>query len=222
MFINKINTIKNGIKSNSNLVKNVIAAFVIKGAGLLVSIVSLPLYIQYFEDKSALGIWFTMLTLVGWILSFDIGVGNGLRNKLTEALVNQDYEEGKRLISSSYGVMGGITIVLAVLISIICSYVNWNSLLNIDTSIIDSSILSRSISIIMTGILGCFFFQIVRGQIYALQLSSVNNFLQMSTNVLMVAILFVLPKNVDIATKFTTISIAYAIIINLPYTIRST
>lgn len=221
MVDNKINTIKNGIKSNSNLVKNVIAAFLIKGAGFLVSILSLPLYIQYFEDKSALGIWFTMLTLVGWILSFDIGVGNGLRNKLTEALVNQDYEEGKRLISSSYGVMGGITIVLAVLISIICSYVNWNSLLNIDTSIIDSGILSRSISIIMTGILGCFFFQIVRGQIYALQLSSVNNFLQMSTNVLMVAILFVLPKNVDIATKFTTISIAYAIIINLPYTIAT-
>ena len=221
MLSNKIKTIRTKISTNRNLVKNVVAAFVIKGAGLLVSIVSLPLYIQYFEDKSALGIWFTILTLVGWILSFDIGVGNGLRNKLTEALVNQDYEEGKRLISSSYGVMGGMTMVLAVLIAIICSYVNWNSLLNIDTSVIDSNTLSQSISIIMTGILGCFFFQIVRGQIYALQLSSVNNFLQMLTNVLMVAILFVLPKNVDIATKFTTVSIAYAIIINLPYTIAT-
>lgn len=215
------NSIKNKYKSNSKLVKNVIAAFVIKGAGFLINIVSLPLYINYFENKSALGIWFTMLVLVGWILSFDIGVGNGLRNKLTIALVNQDYEEGKRLISSSYGVMGGLTLVLAVIIAIICSFVNWNSLLNIDTSIIDSNTLSNSIAIMMISLLWCFFSQIVRGQIYALQLSSVNNFLQMSTNVLMVAILFILPKNVDIAIKFTTLSIVYAIIVNLPNTIAT-
>lgn len=218
---NIINKLKKQYKSNSKLIKNVIAAFLIKGSGFLVSIVGLPLYISYFENKSALGVWFTMLTLVGWILSFDIGVGNGLRNKLTIAIAEEDYEKGKRLISSAYGVMGVMTVVMAIIVATVCGIVNWNAFFNIEPTVLDRSTLTRCVTTIMTGILGCFFFQIVRGQIYALQLSSVNNFLHMSANVLMIAILFVLPKDYDIATKFTTLSIAYAIIVNLPYTIAT-
>lgn len=212
----QLSILKNKYRSNSKLIKNIIAAFAIKGTGLLVSIIGLPLYINYFDDKTALGVWFTLLTLVGWILSFDIGVGNGLRNKLTIALANKDYEEGKRLISSAYCVMGALTLLLAFIVVIICTQVNWNSLLNIDTSVIDRDTLSHCIATIFIGILGTFFFQIVRGQLYALQLSSINNLLHMSTNLFMVAILFFLPSEGSMADKFTLLSISYAIIINLP------
>lgn len=217
----KIENIINKYKSNRKLANNVIAAFAIKGTGLLVSIIGLPLYISYFDNKTALGVWFTLHTLVGWILSFDIGVGNGLRNKLTIALANKDYESGKSLISSAYSVMGLLTILIAFIVSIICHLINWNSALNIDPSVIDGNTLTNGTFIMFVGVLGCFFFQIVRGQLYALQLSSVNNFLHMSTNICMVAILFVLPKDGDVASKFTTLAIAYAIIINLPYTIAT-
>lgn len=203
-------------KSNSMLIKNVIAAFLIKGSGFIVSIVGLPLYINYFDNKTALGVWFTMLTLVGWILSFDIGVGNGLRNKLTIALANKDYEEGKSLISSAYGVMGVMTVAMAVAVISLCNFVDWNSFLNVDAHVLDSETLTRCVSIIMTGILGCFFFSIVRGQIYALQLSSVNNLLHLSTNVLMIVVLFFLPKESSLSSKFTTLSVVYAIIANSP------
>ena len=57
-----------------------------------------------------LGVWFTILSVLNWILSFDVGIGNGLRNHLTVALTNKDYEEGKRLISSSYLVLGALTL----------------------------------------------------------------------------------------------------------------
>lgn len=218
---NIINKFRKQYKSNSNLVKNVVAAFLIKGSGLLVSIVGLPLYISYFENKTVLGVWFTMLTLVGWVLSFDIGVGNGLRNKLTIALANQDYEGGKRLISSAYGVMGVLTIAMAIVATGVSGLVDWNAFFNIESQVIDSATLTRCVTIMMSGILGCFFFQIVRGQLYALQLSSVNNLLHLSTNVLMIAILFFLPKERDIDVKFTTLSVAYAIIANLPYIIAT-
>lgn len=206
-------------KTNRNLIKNVIAAFVIKGSGFLVSIIGLPLYINYFEDNTSLGVWFAMLAVIGWILSFDIGVGNGLRNKLTIALVEENYEEGKRLISSAYGVMGLMTLAMAIILASICSMINWNTFFNVELTLLDSSTLSRCVTIMMTGILGCLFFQIVRAEIYALQLSSINNFLHMLTNVLMIAILFVLPKDYDLSTKFTTLSIAYSIIVNVPFII---
>ena len=94
--------IKTKIQNNKSIVINVLGAFIIKGLGLIVNLIALPLYISYFNDNAVLGVWFTILSVLNWILSFDVGIGNGLRNHLTVALTNKDYEEGKRLISSSY------------------------------------------------------------------------------------------------------------------------
>ena len=208
-------------RSNRRLVNNVIAAFVIKGAGLLINLASLPLYIRYLEDRTTLGVWFTMLTLVGWIISFDIGVGNGLRNKLTLALAKKDYEEGRYLISSSYGVMGLMTLFMAVFVLIVCKFVNWYSVFNIDNAIINDTTLNLCMAITLAGVLGNFFFSIVRGQIYALQMSSVNNFLHLSTSLFMVIIIILLPRYCSIESKLITLSITHAIISNIPYTVAA-
>ena len=88
----KLLNIKN-IKNNKGIVTNVVAAFGIKGLGMIVNMLSMPLYIDYFNDNMVLGLWFTILTVVNWILSFDVGIGNGLRNHLTKALAEKDYEE---------------------------------------------------------------------------------------------------------------------------------
>lgn len=74
------------IKNNKGIVANIVAAFGIKGLGMIVNMLSMPLYIDYFGNNMILGLWFTILTVVNWILSFDVGIGNGLRNHLTKAL----------------------------------------------------------------------------------------------------------------------------------------
>lgn len=204
------------IKNNKGIVANIVAAFGIKGLGMIVNMLSMPLYIDYFSDNMILGLWFTILTVVNWILSFDVGIGNGLRNHLTKALSKKDYEEGKRLTSSAFASLGVITIVFTIIVYAIMPVVNWNNLFNISIDVVSHSVLARCVGITMIGIMASFFLHIVRSILFALQLSSIVNLLHLLTSILLVAYLFVAPDYSSIERKLGTLSIAYAILINIP------
>ena len=51
------------------------------------------------------GIWLTLTSVIGWFAFFDLGLGNGLRNKLAEALAKNDNELARTYISTSYAIM---------------------------------------------------------------------------------------------------------------------
>lgn len=204
------------LKNNKEIVVNIVAAFGIKGFGMIVNMLSMPLYIDYFNNNMILGLWFTILTVVNWILSFDVGIGNGLRNHLTKALAQKDFEEGKRLTSSAFASLGVITIVFTILVLSVLPVVNWNNMFNISAGIVSRDILAGSVGIIMVGIMVAFFLQIVRGILFALQLSSIVNLLHLLTSILLVAYLFVAPDFSTIEKKLSVMSIAYAILINIP------
>ncbi|MCA1751522.1 MAG: hypothetical protein LC670_06955 [Flavobacteriales bacterium] len=59
------------------------------GAGLkvinsIVGIVIIPLYLSLLTETS-FGIWLTVSAAVNWFNIFDLGLGNGLRNRFAEA-----------------------------------------------------------------------------------------------------------------------------------------
>lgn len=204
------------LKNNKRIVVNIVAAFGIKGGGMIVNMLSMPLYIDYFNNNMVLGLWFTILTVVNWILSFDVGIGNGLRNHLTKALTQKDFEQGKRLTSSAFAALGIITIVFTIFVFSVIPVVNWNNMFNISGDIISRDILARCVGFTMVGIMASFFLHIVRGILFALQLSSIVNLLHLLTSILLVAYLFVAPDFSTIEEKLSTMSIAYAILINIP------
>lgn len=212
-----INRLKTIINRNKGLVLNVIAAFLIKGFGMVVSLLAMPLYMRYFDDNVVLGVWFTILTVINWILSFDVGIGNGLRNHLTTAIAHNQYEEGRRLISSGCAVLGAITLLFAVAVYSILPFVSLNEMFNISQDVMTPELLQKSIGITVCGILLTFFLHIIRGMLFALQLASVNNFLHLLTNLLLVGFLIVAPREVSMSAKIINISIAYSLIINVPY-----
>lgn len=76
------NQLKKIIASNEMLLKNIIGAFVVKGGSLIISVVLLPLYLRFFGDQTVLGIWYTILSILNWVVLFDLGLGQGLRNQL--------------------------------------------------------------------------------------------------------------------------------------------
>ena len=83
-----IKKLKNISKNDKIIYKNVLGALLVKGGALIVNLFTLPAYIKYFNQNEVLGVWYTVLSLLNWILTFDLGIGNGLRNHLTEALAN--------------------------------------------------------------------------------------------------------------------------------------
>ncbi|MDE5975352.1 MAG: hypothetical protein K2G69_02250, partial [Muribaculaceae bacterium] len=59
-------------------------AFLVKGISILTSFLLVPLTLGYLRPVEY-GIWMTLSSILVWINYFDIGLGNGLRNKLAEA-----------------------------------------------------------------------------------------------------------------------------------------
>src|SRR5512135_2482246 len=108
LFIGKIKTLFFGGHARTTKAnKNVFYSFFIKGVSIASQLALVPLTLHYLE-KERYGIWLTLASLMGWFGFFDIGIGNGLRNKLSEALANNDTRQAKIYVSTSYGLVSAI------------------------------------------------------------------------------------------------------------------
>ena len=56
--------------------KNVLASMLIKGADVVIYLLLVPLTLGYLNAYEY-GIWLTLSSILTWINSFDIGLGNG-------------------------------------------------------------------------------------------------------------------------------------------------
>lgn len=201
--------------NNKIVIKNIIAAFIIKGGGMVISLLTMPAYIKYFGDQTALGVWFTLLSLLTWILSFDLGIGNGLRNKLVGSIAKNDRKEMKQYISSATFSMFGIILLAMIVVGIIIPTVNWNSVFNVETAIYSKNVLMTTMFITFIGVLMQFFFKIITSVIYALQKSSINNFIFLITSVLQLLYISFAPS-MDVSKAIISLSIVNVLCVCVP------
>ena len=109
--------------------KNIAASFVIKGLNIAIGLALVPLTINYL-NPTKYGIWITLSSIIGWFAFFDIGLGNGLRNKFAEALALGRYELAKTYVSTTYAILSIIIVVVLILFYAVNPYLNWASILN--------------------------------------------------------------------------------------------
>lgn len=114
--------------------KNIAASLLIKGASIVVSFMMVPLTIDY-VNPTQYGIWLTLSSVIVWFGFFDIGLGNGLRNKLAEALAKDDILNARKYISTAYAFLGGISALIIILYLIVKPFINWSKFLNAPTSL---------------------------------------------------------------------------------------
>jgi O-antigen/teichoic acid export membrane protein len=67
---------------------------------------------------------------MGWFSFFDIGLGNGLRNNLTEAIANKQNELARNYVSTTYAILIVIITISLVLFLIVNPFLNWTKILN--------------------------------------------------------------------------------------------
>lgn len=194
-MINKVfNKYKNLSKNNKIIFKNIIGAFGVKGLSLLVSLFTMPAYIRFFDNQAALGLWFTVLSVLNWILNFDLGIGNGLRNNLTRTVTQKDNSETKKYLSSAYISIGGLCVLISLVFIFAFNYINWNAVFNIKEEVVSHDALLLSVKIVFVGIMLQLFLKLVTSILYALQKSSANNFLTLCTTVVSLICVLVLPS----------------------------
>ena len=83
------------------------------------------------------GVWVVLYAMMQWIYQIDLGVGNGLRNRLTEALAANNLPLARIYIATSFALMALIVTVILILAVTVGSVVDWYALLNVDAGIVD-------------------------------------------------------------------------------------
>lgn len=201
---------------NTNIVfTQVFYAFIIKGGGLILSFLTMPLFIQYFNNNLVLGVWFSLISIMTWFLNFDLGIGNGVRNNLVRYIVKKDYSSAKKIISSGLFSVASISFLLLLIGICIINKINLNKILNIDDSIISNEILCQSTSLLYVAFMIRFFLSIITSILYSIQKSSLNNLSHFLVTVLQFLYLLSFDfQNVDDA--LLNISFSYIFISNIP------
>ena len=111
--------------------KNILLSVVLKGVSIFTSFILIPVTINYL-NPTEYGVWLTLLSILSWISFFDIGLGNGLRNKLAEAFAQHDRSLARTYISTAFVILSLVAGACFVIFLIVNPFLNWSSILNID------------------------------------------------------------------------------------------
>lgn len=141
-----LNFINKGSERSIRAKKNVLSMLFIKGGSILVGLLLVPLTLEYVDSESY-GIWLTLSSMVAWISFFDIGINNGLKNKLAESLALKNYELGQKYVSTTYAILSLIFIPLMFLLLIATHFIDWCAFLNLPDKYADSLVIAVSIII---------------------------------------------------------------------------
>lgn len=154
------------------LKKNILFSFVIKGWAGIVQILLVPITIHCLGNYIN-GIWMVISSVLIWIDSLDIGLGNGLRNKLSERIALRDSRGAKEYVSTTFFTLIGIIIPAIILILLACTNIDLYKLLNVDPRIIPNLTAVICLSVVLVG--NTFIFKFIGNVYLALQLPAVNN-----------------------------------------------
>ena len=127
--------------------KNIAAMVVIKGGNILLGLLLVPLTLHYVSSETY-GIWLAISSMVAWFSFFDIGINNGLKNRLAEALAHEDIPLAKRYVSTTYALLILIFIPLMIILLVIAPMLDWYSILHLQQEAVTG--LLASVCIVIT------------------------------------------------------------------------
>ena len=132
LFCFIIGLFKSGEGRTQKLKRNVAWSTIIKFGQILIELAKVPILLTYL-DTEKYGVWLTIVSILMWTHNFDLGLGSGLRYKLTESIAQDNDSRGRGLVSTAYFSMGLIMLLVFIVVAPILSSLNWNSILNVHT-----------------------------------------------------------------------------------------
>lgn len=214
MEIMRLKISRMNVRSRKVIINSIISVS-IKGLSIIIGFLTFPVYGKYFSNQSALGIWLTLLSVLAWIFTFDLGIGNGFRNHLTIALANGEDEEAKKYISSAYASVITLSILFSLIFVVFCNIVNLNRVFNISQKVIDAKTLKEVIILLFIGTMLQFSLKLITSIYMALQKAAIPSLLQVISNLLLFVYL-ILVKPSDLKQNFLNIALFYIVSINIP------
>ncbi len=187
-----LNNIKNFFKGHERTVKakkNILWSFLIKGVSIISGFLMVRVTLNYL-DQTSYGIWLTLSSFLTWFVFFEIGLGNGLKNKLSEALAKKDYDLARIYVSTTYAIITIVISVVAISFFIGNFFIDWTIVLNTDKA------MSTELTTLSFIVFGFFFLrfvlQLIDNVIRADQRPAVANAFGPIGNVISLIIIYIL------------------------------
>ena len=202
---------------SANAVKNILASFAIKGVSIAISFLLIPMTIGY-VDKTQYGIWITLSTIIFWFSSFDIGFGNGLRNRFAEAKATGNFSSAKSYISTTYICLTIIFTVIWILFFVVNFFIDWSLILNAPAQ------MAKDLSLVAIVSFSFFCVQIVLKTtntiLIADQKPAKSAFLDMLGQIITLGLIFTLTKTTSGSLLYLAIALGIApIVVIIPSSI---
>ncbi|MGC4034412.1 MAG: MATE family efflux transporter [Chitinophagaceae bacterium] len=174
--------------------KNILASLVIKGISIAIGLAFVPLTINY-VNSTRYGIWLVLSSIIAWFGYFDIGFGNGLKNKFAESIAKKDYETARIYLSTTYAILTGLAVVATIIFLCVNPFINWARVLNAPPEM--GAELRRLSLIIFIFFWLQFVFQLITTILAANQDSAKAAFFNLLGNILALIIIFILTKTTE-------------------------
>ncbi len=186
--------------------KNILASFAIKGCNIAISLILVPLTIHY-VNPTQYGIWLTLSSIIGWFAFFDIGFGNGLRNKFAEALAKDDHELARIYLSTTYAILSIIVVCLLAVFFCINPFLNWSRILNTPASMASE----LSILALLVFVFFClqFVLQLITTVITANQQPAKASFFNFLGSLFSLSIIFILTRTTSGNLIYLALSLGF-------------
>lgn len=156
------------------LYTNIAASFLIKGWSAMVVLMMVPLTLNCLGDYQN-GVWLTISSVLVWIDQMDIGLGNGLRNKVAEYMAHGEIERSRRLVSSTFALLTCIIFPVLMVLLLVIAVGNPYQAFNVIPSKV--SHLEQVLMVTTTLVCTSFVFKLIGNFYMGIQLPAVSNLL---------------------------------------------
>lgn len=179
----------NYLKENK-AIQNIFSIGILRAGNILIQLLLIPVSIRYISSQSY-GLWLTLSSMVTWLNIMDIGLSTGLRNKITEFNARGDKQMSRIYVSTTYGLLGIISLVGCGL-GAACAYlVDWSHVLTIPSDMNPSQV-QFLILIIISSFFLTFLLKPIASVAYAVHKPYIEYLILLISNFANLALIYVL------------------------------
>lgn len=117
--------------SGNVIVKNSTLSLIYKVVSMVFSLISAPLLLDVLGNYKY-GIYSSALSIVSWVYYFDLGIGNGLRFKLTGYLAEKDQKGAKKTVTIAYILVSIVMFIAMIAVIMLLSFFDVDSFFSIN------------------------------------------------------------------------------------------
>lgn len=156
------------------LQKNIYISFAMKVCSAVIVLLMVPLTLNCLGEYTN-GVWLTISSLLLWIDNMDIGLGNGMRNKLAILMAHDETDKARSLVASTFAMLTCIMVpTILVLVTLIMTCDTY-TFLNVATKQIQH--LDQVLIVTVVLVCSTFIFKLIGNVYMGLQLPAVSNML---------------------------------------------